>query len=157
MHQHFVNPRAIIEHSIPILLLCSLLLIIQRVIMVHQEKSEMMRCPHLPPEILLHVAKHTTAQEDLWACSLVSRSWYTASVGRLYGNPYLTGRNFELFVRTICPSINPRVQRTALSSLVRILNMRRLGYHASKSLLSRLLGRVKDSLEVFIGPQGPFG
>ncbi|KAL9043854.1 MAG: hypothetical protein Q9214_002971 [Letrouitia sp. 1 TL-2023] len=57
--------------------------------MVHQDKSGMMRCPHLPPEIVLHMAQSITAQEDLWACSLVSRSWYTALVGRLYAPPHL--------------------------------------------------------------------
>ena len=96
-------------------------------------------------------------QSTLSTCCLVSRMWYCAAVGLLYENPYITGPNYEKFVATMCPSINAHVRKNGLANLVKTLDLHRLVYHGSKSKTARLLGRVKDQLEVYIAPQATFG
>ncbi|KAL2419335.1 hypothetical protein ABEF95_009789 [Exophiala dermatitidis] len=115
------------------------------------------------------------AQKTLWACCLVCRSWYTASIEHLYNRPLLNNRNFDLFVRTIAPSSsttyapsspkstascssssshqNPRPRRrVGLEKLIKHLDMSGLSYESSKSLTARLIRRTKDSLEGFAAP-----
>lgn len=117
------------------------------------------------------------AQKTLWACCLVSRSWYTASIEHLYNRPLLNNRNFDLFVRTIAPAAsttyshspssakstassssssspqNPRPRRrVGLEKLIKHLDMSGLSYESSKSLTARLIRRTKDSLESFAAP-----
>ncbi|KAL8766812.1 MAG: hypothetical protein Q9194_006161 [Teloschistes cf. exilis] len=123
--------------------------------------------PALPLEILEQVATHVNdlesedgswlvRQRGLWAMTLVSRTWYAAAITKLYHSPGIRGKNFQLFVRTLCPSINPHIRKTDLSTMIKVLNMSYLVHDGSKSLTSRILGRVKDGLEVFVAPQASF-
>lgn len=114
----------------------------------------------LPPEIIMHIIsfipRKLTGQITLWACSLVSYAWYSASNRYLYESPILIGANFDQFVRTICPSKNVHIRASPLAALVRRLDMGDLVHDASRSLTARLLGRLKCSLEVFVAPQVSF-
>jgi hypothetical protein len=115
----------------------------------------------LPPEIITRVLEYlprrATMQGTLWACTLVSRIWYTSSIALLYERPYLTGGNFSAFVQTICPSKNAHIRPSSLSILVKHLDMSSLVHNSSRSLTARLLGRLKGNLEQFIAPQASFG
>ena len=115
---------------------------------------------YLPDEIVLeildYVRRNDRAQQTLHACTILSRQWYIATIPFLYAYPDLYGKNYDPFVRAICPSINLHVRRIALSELVRVLDMSRLVHQGSKSITARLLGRTKDSLETFVAPQASF-
>lgn len=117
--------------------------------------------PHLPVEILLkivsHLARLDNAQRSLHACSLISRAWSVASTPALYAHPYIYGPNYDLFTRTICPSINIGVRRSPLSALVKDLDLSLLVHQGSKSVTARLLGRTKGSLERFVAPVASMG
>ena len=111
----------------------------------------------LPQEVLQQIFSNLAGnQETLHACSLTSQSWYSASIAYLYANPMITGKNYDSFVRAICPSVNAHVRRNGLAELVRRLDMSGLVHNGSKSLTARLLGRVKMRLEEFVAPQASF-
>ena len=114
----------------------------------------------LPPEtldsVLFHLTPFPEAQTNLHACSLVSRSWYRSAVVFLYDNPKIIGKNYDAFVKAICPSVNAHIRHNGLSEMVRRLDMSALVHNGSKSLTARLLGRVKGSLEEFVAPQASF-
>ncbi|KAL8692927.1 MAG: hypothetical protein Q9224_003861 [Gallowayella concinna] len=122
-------------------------------------------CPpqdsRLPTELLFQIVTYvhgfSSAQRDLWAMTIVSRSWYAAAITPLYSKPDISGKNFNLFVRTLCPSINAHIRKTSFSSMVEELDMSSLVHDSSKSLTSRILGRLKDGLQAFIAPQSSFG
>ena len=115
---------------------------------------------YLPREILLDIVKYISqnahGQRDLASFCLVSRSFYLAGVERLYNSPRISSKNFDAFIRTMCPSINLHVRRSSFGSLVRTLDMSRLIHDGSKSLTARLLGRVKENLALFIAPAATF-
>lgn len=115
---------------------------------------------HLPLEIISHIISfiphNASSQPIFWACTLVSRKWYSASIGCLYDRPFLSGANFDQFVRTICPSKNAHIRASPLASLVRHLDMGDLAHDASRSLTARLLGRLKGNLQQFLAPQVSF-
>ncbi|RKF61144.1 F-box protein [Erysiphe neolycopersici] len=115
---------------------------------------------HLPLEIISLIVslipRNASNQPVLWACALVSKIWYSASIERLYERPFLSGANFDQFVKTICPSKNAHIRASPLASLVRHLNMGDLAHDASRSLTARLLGRLKSNLELFLAPQVSF-
>ena len=121
--------------------------------------------PALPLEIANQIVSYlssglhyTTAdQESLRACTLISRTWYSAAIGLLYEHPLILGKKYEQFVRSICPSINTHVRKNGLADLVKVLDLGRLVHHGSKSTTARLLGRVKQNIEVFVAPQATFG
>lgn len=123
--------------------------------------AETMREINLPPEIvtliLEYLPRSAASQRTLWACTLVSRTWYTSSIALLYEHPYLTGSSFNAFVQTICPSKNAHIRLSSLSILVKHLDMSSLVHNSSRSLTARLLGRLKGNLEQFIAPQASFG
>ncbi|TVY60886.1 F-box protein, partial [Lachnellula suecica] len=108
-------------------------------------------------EILSYIPLRPASQPLFWACTLVSRSWYAASIARLYSRPHLHGGNFHRFVDTVCPSKNANIRHSALAPLVRRLDMGELVHNASKSLTARLLGRLKGNIEEFVAPQASFG
>lgn len=111
----------------------------------------------LPQEVLQQVFFYLARnQKTLHACSLTSSSWYSASVAYLYENPKITGKNYDSFVRAICPSVNAHIRRNGLAELVRRLDMSSLVHNGSKSMTARLLGRVKTRLEEFVAPQASF-
>jgi hypothetical protein len=87
----------------------------------------------------------------------VDRQWYRIAIPHLYAKPWLFGHNFELFVRTICPTWNDGVRRSDLAGLVKELDLRLLVHQGSKSTTARLIGRTKASLEVFRAPRSTFG
>ena len=114
----------------------------------------------LPPEILdqifSYVAQFPSSQTTLFSLLLVSRSWYYAAIPVLYNSPRISGKNYDLFVRMVCPSINAHIRSNGLSELIKTLDMSSLVHNGSKSLTARLLGRVKGHLEVFVAPQASF-
>ncbi|PMD39266.1 hypothetical protein L207DRAFT_635210 [Hyaloscypha variabilis F] len=114
----------------------------------------------LPSEIisliLSYIPRKEYTQSTFWACCLVSRTWYSASIALLYNRPYLNGGNFAEFVRTVCPSKNAHIRLSTLAILVRKLDMGELVHNASRSLTARLLGRLKGNIEEFVAPQASF-
>ena len=110
----------------------------------------------LPLEVLHIIFSYAQDQPTLHASALVSVSWYKSAIPFLYDSPSIHGRNFNAFVRTVCPSINAHVRTNGLAELVRKLDMSRLVHNGSKSLTARLLGRVKGNLEEFVAPQASF-
>lgn len=114
----------------------------------------------LPAEVLLqivaYVEEFSDRQRNIWAMTMVSRAWYSSAISSLYHSPAISGRNFTLFVRTLCPSINAHVRKTSFSSMVKELDMSRLVHDSCKSLTARILSRLKSSLEVFIAPRASF-
>ncbi|KAN0072846.1 hypothetical protein V8E54_008960 [Elaphomyces granulatus] len=127
----------------------------------------------LPTEIIIEIVSFIAADEPpsesqvcLHACCLVSRQWYSASIGLLYAEPdFQQALTFEKFIATVCPPIaaaSKRKTRTGrnlglgLGSLVRTLDMGSLVHNSTKRVTARLLGRVKENLEVFIAPMVSF-
>lgn len=114
----------------------------------------------LPYEIISHILSFVphrpTTQSTFWACCLVSRAWYSASIAFLYARPHLHGGNFSEFVTTVCPSKNAHIRQSALAVLVRQLDMGELVHNSSRSLTARLLGRLKHNIEAFVAPQASF-
>lgn len=115
---------------------------------------------YLPDEIILEIVEYLSrfpdARHTLAACCLLSRQWHAAAVPSLYARPWLVGKNFDSFVRAICPSINLHVRKSPLSELVKTLDMSQLIHSSSKSTTARMLGRTKGNLEEFIAPQSGF-
>lgn len=115
---------------------------------------------YLPDEIIIqildHVSRTRESQYTLASCCQLSRQWYNAAVPFLYDSPYLYGKNFDPFVKAICPSINLHVRKSTLADLVRVLDMRTLVHQGSKSVTARLLGRTKNNLEAFVAPVASF-
>jgi len=95
---------------------------------------------HLPVEIILTIVSfirgRQSRQKTLWAACLVSKTWYEGSIARLYEHPYLTGINFQEFVRTVCPSKNAHIKKSELADMVQWLDMSMLTYDSSKSEFS---------------------
>jgi hypothetical protein len=87
---------------------------------------------------------------------VVVRQWYDVAVRSLYSSPYLSGRAYDLFVRTICPSVLAHIKHQSLSSLVQTLDLSHIIHQGTKSTTARLLGRTKASLTVFVAPQASF-
>lgn len=107
-------------------------------------------------QILAFIPRRKETQCIFWACTLVCRSWYSASIAILYERPWLHGGNFNEFVATVCPSKNAHIRQSALAVFVRRLDMGELVHNASKSLTARLLGRLKGNIEQFVAPQASF-
>lgn len=114
----------------------------------------------LPLEIILQILafipRRPNYQSTFWACTLISRSWYSQSISILYERPWLHGGNFNEFIATVCPSKNAHIKQSTLATLVRRLDMGELVHNASKSLTARILGRLKGNLEQFVAPQSSF-
>ncbi|KAF1947247.1 hypothetical protein EJ02DRAFT_138189 [Clathrospora elynae] len=117
---------------------------------------------HLPDELLLEILEHFQRWETLERqitlarFSAVNRQWYDVAIRPLYESPHLYGSAYELFVRTICPSVLAHIKPTALSGLVKTLDLSHIVHQGSKSTTARLLGRTKSSLQIFIAPQASF-
>ncbi|KAF2421104.1 F-box protein, partial [Tothia fuscella] len=116
---------------------------------------------HLPTEIIeamiSFIPHHPTSQATLYSLCLVSWSWHSVAITRLYESPYLYGKNYDPFVRTICPSLNRHVKKSDLAGLVRCLDMSRLVHQGSRSTTARVLGRCKGGMVEFTAPQANFG
>ncbi|KAJ8106954.1 hypothetical protein OPT61_g9199 [Boeremia exigua] len=78
---------------------------------------------YLPDEILLEVLAYIEAwdtrskQTTLANFSYVNRQWYDVAIQPLYDSPFLTGRAYDLFVRTICPSVLAHIKKQNLANL----------------------------------------
>lgn len=122
----------------------------------------------LPDEILLQIIDHLRTdtwtdgyakarkQCDLNTFSRVNRQWNSIATSFLYDSPHLEGSNYDLFTRTLCPSINLNIRKSPLSSFVKELDLSLLVHQGSKSTTARLLGRTKGSLTSFLAPQASF-
>lgn len=113
----------------------------------------------LPPEILFQIFSLLSGpqnQSTLHACTLVSRLWYSAAVQALYIGPSIGTKNLNLFVSTICPSINSHVKKNGLADMVKSLDMGMAEQIGSKSLTARILRRCKENLEEFVAPRANF-
>ncbi|KAJ4346185.1 hypothetical protein N0V95_005601 [Ascochyta clinopodiicola] len=86
----------------------------------------------------------------------VAPQWYDVAIRPLYASPFLAGRAYDLFVRTICPSVLAHIKPTSLSSLIRVLDLSHIIHQGTKSTTARLLGRTKVGLQIFIAPQASF-
>lgn len=125
---------------------------------------------YLPAEVVVNIVEFVFGedttflpdqkekQRDLRSCCLVSRQWYSASIGFLYHRPcFLKGNSFVQFTNTVCPPVGTRRKRNVdLGSLVHCLDLGGLVHHSSNSLTARLLGRVKKNLEYFVAPRVSF-
>jgi hypothetical protein len=131
-------------------------LVIRRTKGLPSEKAEI----HLPQEIIVNIISFvpddTSAQKTYHAACLVSRHWHFAATSFLYHYPKISGRNYQAFVRKVCPSVNAHIQKSAVAGLVKVLDMSALVHDGSKSLTARLLGRLKNNLEQFVAPQRSF-
>ncbi|KAI9740494.1 MAG: hypothetical protein M1834_005074 [Cirrosporium novae-zelandiae] len=114
---------------------------------------------YLPPEIILHVLDFLRAdrensdyQVDIYSCCLVSRDWYNASVEHLYPEPWVAGHRFEKFAKTITDS-----RKSDFAKLVKCLDLSMLVHESNASKTARLIGRLKDNLEIFVAPRFSFG
>ncbi|KAF2105111.1 hypothetical protein NA57DRAFT_15388, partial [Rhizodiscina lignyota] len=129
---------------------------------VEVEEPELKEPVHLPAEIILEILSYLpltrpSTQSTLFNVCLVSNDWYQVAIARLYYQPYISGKNFDLFVRTICPSINAHIRKSDLAGLVHVLDLSRLVHHSTKSTTARLLGRTKPKLMWFRAPASSFG
>jgi hypothetical protein len=117
---------------------------------------------HLPTEIIVQIVSHVDGdelqrQKTLHTCCLVSRQWYSAAIAFLYERPRVdSGKAFQKFTETISPPLGARKNKPNLGSFVHRLNLSHLTYHSSNSLTARLLGRIKENLEIFIAPSLSF-
>lgn len=115
---------------------------------------------YLPTDILLTVMSYVSSSPDsqvtLAACCLVCRQWYSAAIEYLYHTPQITGSNFNAFARSICPDFRSRSRRSDLGQLVHRFDMKMLVHESSNSLTTRLLGRMKDTLELYRAPMASF-
>jgi hypothetical protein len=128
----------------------------------------------LPDEVIIRILDYILEQDDrpgasyvrttqpaiqttLSCLCLVNRQWYRNTVPHLYSTPWLYGHNFEQFVRTTCPTASDPVRRSDLAGHVKELDLRLLVHQGSKSTTARLIGRTKQSLEVFRAPRATFG
>lgn len=114
----------------------------------------------LPVEVLEIIAAYIASdssdvyrrQYSLWSLCLLSKQWYDVSVKQLYYNPVLGSKNFDLFVRTICPPVKSKARAVGLENLISELHMGDLAYITTKATTARLLRRAKRSLHTFVAP-----
>ncbi|PSN70034.1 hypothetical protein BS50DRAFT_302939 [Corynespora cassiicola Philippines] len=115
---------------------------------------------YLPDELLLEILAYFPRNKDSQATlakfCLVNRQWYDVAIPYLYESPYLAGSAYDLFVRTLCPSVIAHIKFSPLAGLVKILDLSHIVHQSTKSTTARLLGRTKHNLEVFVAPQASF-
>ncbi|KAL4873338.1 hypothetical protein BDV12DRAFT_160866 [Aspergillus spectabilis] len=117
---------------------------------------------HLPTEIVVQILDEVAADEfarqrTLHACCLVSRQWYTCAISLLWEKPRIdTGPSFRKLTNTISPPIGARRSKWNLGELVHKLDLSLLVHHSSPSLTARLIGRLKENMEVFLAPRVSF-
>jgi hypothetical protein len=52
-------------------------------------------------------------------------------------SPHLVGRSYELFVRTLCPSVLAHIKYTALAGLVKSLDLGHIVHNSTKATTAR--------------------
>jgi hypothetical protein len=98
---------------------------------------------YLPDELLLEVLaliekwEVHERQPTLARFCAVNRQWYDVAIQALYESPYLSGRAYELFIRTICPSVLAHIKHSALSGLVKVLDLSHIVHQSNKSTTAR--------------------
>jgi hypothetical protein len=98
---------------------------------------------YLPDELLLEVLGYIVPwqiqdrQSALVHFCGVNRQWYDIGIRRLYEWPYLSGKAYELFVRTVCPSVLAHIKPSSLSGLVRILDLSHIVHNSNKATTAR--------------------
>lgn len=98
---------------------------------------------YLPDELLLEILEYIEAwethdrQSTLARFCCVNRQWYDVAIRKLYESPYLSGRAYELFIRSVCPSVIPRIKPSALSGLVRVLDLSHIVHNSNKATTAR--------------------
>jgi hypothetical protein len=106
-------------------------------------RKTMTYASYLPDELLLEILLYIEAWDTLSRQSSlarfvgVNRQWYDVGVSKLYERPYLAGRAYELFVRTVCPSVLAHIKPSALSGLVRELDLSHIVHHSTRSTTAR--------------------
>lgn len=118
----------------------------------------------LPTEIVIQIVSLVDRslsgyerQKALYTICLISHQWYSAALSFLYVRPRLEkGNTYRKFTATLCPPAGAPKTSKDLGGLVRRLDLSRLVHHSSNSMTARLIGRVKDNLEVFIAPASGF-
>lgn len=100
---------------------------------------------YLPDELLLEVLEYIEhwqtqqRQSTLARFCGVNRQWYDVAVRKLYEAPYLSGRAYEYFVRTVCPSVIAHIKPSSLSGLVRVLDLSHIVHNSNKATTARTL------------------
>jgi hypothetical protein len=98
---------------------------------------------YLPDELLLEILAYIdqwptqVRQSTLVRFCGVSRQWYDVGVRKLYESPYLSGKAYELFVRTVCPSVLAHIKPSSLSGLVRVLDLSHIVHNSNKATTAR--------------------
>ena len=123
----------------------------------------------IPTEIVLQIVSQLDQtlrgherQQTLYNICLVSHQWYSAALSFLYSRPRLEkGNAYRKFTDVLCPPAGLPKTTGAMNSkdlgaLVRRLDLSRLVHHSSNSMTARLIGRVKENLELFIAPAAGF-
>jgi hypothetical protein len=118
----------------------------------------------IPTEIILQIVSRLDRglhgherQQTLYSVCLVSHQWYSAALSFLYSRPRLEkGNAYRKFTDVLCPPAGLPKTSKDLGGLVRRLDLSRLVHHSSNSMTARLIGRVKENLEVFIAPAAGF-
>jgi F-box-like len=117
----------------------------------------------LPTEIILQIVtilaedRPRSRQATLYSCCLISRQWYSVTIPFLYEEPcFIAGDAYTKFTATVSPPLSAYKRRNNLGSLVRHLDMSPLVHHSSNSVTARLLGRVRENLEIFTAPTMSF-
>ncbi|EED20190.1 F-box domain protein [Talaromyces stipitatus ATCC 10500] len=122
---------------------------------------------YIPTEIILQIVSRLDRslrgqerQRTLYNICLVSHQWYSVALSFLYSRPRLEkGNAYRKFTDVLCPPAGlPKTSKDYkdLGGLVRRLNLSRLVHHSSNSMTARLIGRVRENLEVFIAPAAGF-
>jgi hypothetical protein len=98
---------------------------------------------YLPDELLLEVLEYIDhyptlkRQSTLARFCGVNRQWYDVGIRKLYEAPYLSGRAYELFVRTVCPSVIAHIKPSSLSGLVKCLDLSHIVHNGNKATTAR--------------------
>ena len=114
--------------------------------------------PVLPVEIIHEIYDQAKISTRFQKCilptmCLVCRSWYAALIGFLYNFPHMQMSRFRRFVDVICSPTNAKTPYNGLADLVHSLDLVRVRESAAKTLMKRLLNRVRHTLEFFVAPR----
>jgi hypothetical protein len=106
---------------------------------------------YLPAELLLEILEYVLQlptherQPSLARFCGVNRQWYDVAIGKLYESPHLEGKAYELFVRTVCPSVLAHIKPSSLSGLVRVLDLSHIVHNSNKATTAREFGHFPIS------------
>ena len=118
------------------------------------EEERFLNLPHdVIALIVSFIPVRCCTQRRLHALALVSRSWYTAVVARLYHSPGIYDSNFGKFFGTILRSKNSGSRRDGLEEFNRRLDLRCVYMSRTRTrAIAKLLRRMNGRLEEYIAP-----